>query len=126
MCKLTSLFLSSAVALALLAGSAPAQARSGSDWRDCNGRDVDARISACSRIIDEAAVRNPTRDPGAYNNRGNTYRRKGDYDRALRDFDDAIKLNPREAGSIYGRSQVYADKGDTGRAIADLDEAIRL
>ena len=57
MCRLTSLFLSSALALALLAGAAPAQARGGSDWRDCNGRDADARIEACSRIIDQTGGR---------------------------------------------------------------------
>ncbi len=94
MCKLTSVFLSSTIVLALVAGTAPAQARGSSDWRDCDGRDVDARISACSRIIDQGGRQNSQMRAGAFNNRGIAYFSNGEFERAIRDFDDAISAKP--------------------------------
>jgi tetratricopeptide (TPR) repeat protein len=126
MCKLTSLFLPSAVALALLTGSVPAQARGGSDWRDCNGRDVDARISACSRIIDEAGGRNSSMRAGAFNNRGIAYFSKGELDRAVRDFDEAIAAKPNNPVLRHNRGMALYNKGDNEAAIRSYDEAISI
>ena len=49
MCRLSSLSLTAAVVLTTLAAVPPARAGAGSDWRACNGRDVDDRIAACTR-----------------------------------------------------------------------------
>ena len=45
---------------------------------------------------------------------------KGDYDRAIADFDQAIQLKPDYADAYYNRGIAYHDKGDYDRAIADL------
>lgn len=125
MCKLTSLFLYPAVALALLAG--PAQARGGSDWRDCNGRDVDARISACSRIIDQAGSRsNSTMRASAFNNRGIAYFSKGEFDRAIRDFDEAIAAKPNNPVLYHNRGMALYNKGDNEGAIRSYEQAISI
>lgn len=125
MCKLTSVFLSCAVALALFAG--PAQARSSSDWRDCNGRDVDARISACTRIIDETGARqNSTMRAGAFNNRGIAYFSKGEFERAIRDFDEAIAAKPNNPVLYHNRGMAYYNKGDNEAAIRSYEEAISI
>ena len=126
MCKLTSLLLSSAVALALLAGTVDAQARGGSDWRDCNGRDVDARISACSRIIDQSGGRNSQMRAGAFNNRGIAYFSKGEFDRAVRDFDEAISAKPNNPVLHHNRGMALYGKGDNEGAIRSYDEAISI
>ena len=39
----------------------------------------------------------------AHNNRGNAYATKGDYDRAIQDFDEAIKLDPADARPFNNR-----------------------
>ena len=93
MCRLSSLSLTAAVMLATLAAVPPARAGAGSDWRACNGRDVDDRIAACTRIIDQAGAKNPTMRTGAFNNRGIAYFSKGEFDRAIRDFDDVMRTN---------------------------------
>jgi tetratricopeptide (TPR) repeat protein len=54
------------------------------------------------------------------------YGRKGQLDRAIEDFDQAIRLNPNFAEAYVKRSIAHALKGQPDRAIEDLDQAIRL
>ncbi|MGO9486752.1 MAG: tetratricopeptide repeat protein, partial [Rhodomicrobium sp.] len=57
---------------------------------------------------------------------GDEHYNKGDYDRAIADYDQAISLNPQYATAYYSRGLAYYNKGDYDRAIADYDQAIRL
>src|SRR6516162_5515332 len=50
----------------------------------------------------------------------------GDYDRAITDFNEAIRLDPKSALALMGRGDAYTNKGDHDRALADYNEAIRL
>ena len=47
-------------------------------------------------------------------------------DKAISDFDQAIKLNPTAAGHFVGRASAYMYKEEFKPAIADFTEAIRL
>jgi len=51
---------------------------------------------------------------------------KGDYDRAIQNYDEAIRLDPKSADAFAGRGSAYLLKGDYDRAIQDYNEAIRL
>jgi tetratricopeptide (TPR) repeat protein len=51
---------------------------------------------------------------------------KGDYDRAIADLTEAIRLDPKYVWAYASRGEAYRMKGDYDRAIADLTEAIRL
>jgi len=51
---------------------------------------------------------------------------RGDNDRAIADFDAALKLDPKDAVAFNNRGFAYRHKGDADRAIADFGEAIRL
>src|SRR6266403_339236 len=51
---------------------------------------------------------------------------KGDNDRAIADYNEAIRLDPKHARAFHHRGYAYSDKGDNDRAIADYNEAIRL
>jgi tetratricopeptide (TPR) repeat protein len=62
----------------------------------------------------------------ACQNRGNIYHIKGDYDRALRDYEQAIRLNPANAGAYINRGLSLAEQGDYEAALKDYDEAIRI
>jgi tetratricopeptide (TPR) repeat protein len=72
----------------------------------------------------------------AYNGRGLAYACKAQYDRAIRDFDQAIRLyqdqafaipiNPNFAQALSNRGAAYAFKGQYDRAIGDYDQAIRI
>ena len=47
----------------------------------------------------------------------------GDLDKALADYEAALKLNPKLAGSLYGRGVVKQKKGDAAGAEADMAAA---
>jgi tetratricopeptide (TPR) repeat protein len=57
---------------------------------------------------------------------GDTILKSGDYDRAIADFDEAMRLDPTNAVAFAGRGLAYENKGNHDRAIADFNEAIRL
>lgn len=65
-------------------------------------------------------------DAKAYTTRGNQYFVRGQYDRAIRDYDIAIKLDPKSAKAHYGRGCARARTEDYIRALLDLTEAIKL
>jgi tetratricopeptide (TPR) repeat protein len=63
----------------------------------------------------------------AFFNRGTAYHRgPGDLDRAIADYDEAIRLAPSKAVSYNNRAIAYRAKGELDRAIADYDQAILL
>jgi tetratricopeptide (TPR) repeat protein len=62
----------------------------------------------------------------AFIGRGDAYSNKGDHDRALADYNEAIRLDPKSALALSDRGVAYGNKGDYDRALADLNEAIRL
>jgi tetratricopeptide (TPR) repeat protein len=58
--------------------------------------------------------------------RGNIWYAKKVHDRAISDFDEAIRLDPTFAPAFNNRGLVWLAKKDYERAIRDFDEAIRL
>jgi len=49
-----------------------------------------------------------------------------DYDHAIADFNQALKLDPNHVQSYNNRGQIYFNKKDYDRAIADFNQAIKL
>jgi tetratricopeptide (TPR) repeat protein len=62
----------------------------------------------------------------AYHHRGGIYADKKDYDRAIGDYNEAIRLNPGYGDVYNDRGTIYRVKNDVDRAIEDFNEAIRL
>ena len=62
----------------------------------------------------------------ALERRGISACRKGDFDSAIADFTEAIRVDPTYADAYYMRGGAYQEKGDFDSAIADFTEAIRL
>lgn len=81
----------------------------------------DQRIEACTALIN-ALKGNLKGEAGAipYQYRGDAYFEKKDYNRAIIDYDKAIKLNPKKSQPYYGRGKAKKMKGD---ASAELDFA---
>jgi tetratricopeptide (TPR) repeat protein len=110
----------------LLGASVPSWSASQSDKDDCKQRgDLERRIRGCTAVIQDQSE-SERAHVVAYNNRGITYTWQGDFDRAIADLSEAIRLDPTSAGTYNNRGRAYRDKGEDQRAIADLTEAIRL
>jgi tetratricopeptide (TPR) repeat protein len=84
----------------LVAAAIPASAQTSGNhdehWRCPHDLDADSRIAACTALI-EAGKKTPANLAVTYNDRGAAYDRKHQYDRALQDFDQAIRLDPKDA-----------------------------
>ena len=104
-------------AMLVVAGPATAD-----DAMRCAREAREVAIAACTRAINSGAGRPSVN----YHNRGVAYREKGDTDRAIADYIEAIRLDPKHAEAHVNRGQAYSLKGETDRAIADFTEAIRL
>ena len=63
---------------------------------------------------------------GIYNNRGSVYKSKGEYDRAILEFNKAIETDPGFTKPYYNRGNAYADKDEIERAILDYTKAIEI
>jgi tetratricopeptide (TPR) repeat protein len=110
---------------ALLWLAAPAFAASPADHEACVKARGDPAIAGCTRIIDDRGE--PARSrAAAHFNRGYEWRAKGEHDRAIADYNEAIGLDPNYASAYSGRGAAFHDKGDLDRALADLTAAIRI
>src|SRR5262245_35407393 len=74
-------------------------------------------------LTKQAAPMNPV---GLHNERGLQHYRNKDYTRAIAEFSEAIKLDPRSAAPYNKRANSYRALGDLERAARDYSEAIRI
>jgi lipoprotein NlpI len=107
----------------------PALAQSPQQIDACANRDhaltPDLRITACTTMIQPG--REPVKSLAPYYvDRCWAYNEKNDYDRAMQDCNEAIRIDPANVNAFIGRGAVYGRKGDVDRAIADFDAATRL
>jgi tetratricopeptide (TPR) repeat protein len=55
-----------------------------------------------------------------------TWEQAGELDKAISDYAEAIRLDPKQGLPYYSRGSAWLDKKQYDKAIADLDQAIRL
>lgn len=96
-------------------------------YGDCFQKiDIDRSVRGCAEIIGSSEREDDGNLVEAYKTRGNIYFAKGEYGRAIADFDMAIKVRPKDAEAYVKRGIAYASKDDYNRAIADFGMAISL
>jgi tetratricopeptide (TPR) repeat protein len=62
----------------------------------------------------------------AWSDRGLAWDVKGEYGRAVDDFDEAIRLDPQSSKAWNNRGLTWVHMGEPDKALSDLNEAIRL
>lgn len=110
---------------ALVALGGLSTAAAADDAEACERLSGDRAVAACSRAIATDRYKGGSL-AALYANRGDAWYFKGAIDRAIADYDEAIRIDPGNVSAYTGRGNVRLDKGDLSRAIADYDEAIRL
>jgi len=120
------------VSVAQAAPPAPSAGIETSDREDCadDAENSDQKIAGCSRVIVDNTA-NTSKRAQAYRSRGAAYYDKSDYDRAIADFSEAMKLDPNIVPPSFAlaynrRGLAYVEKKDYDLAIADYGEAIKL
>ncbi|MHB9294152.1 putative Cell division coordinator CpoB [Hollandina sp. SP2] len=63
--------------------------------------------------------------PCYWSNRGISYYKKGDLDKALEDLNQSIALDPERSWALSYRGLVWKNKGDLDKALSDFTQALR-
>jgi len=110
------------LAAALAGHTVPSRA---DDVADCRSGDPDRMIEGCTRLLESRGLK-PVHQANAYNNRGFAFHLKGDLDRAIDDYGNAIEIDPNNLYARNNRAIIYIEKRRYARAIPDLDAVIAL
>jgi tetratricopeptide (TPR) repeat protein len=87
--------------------------------------DADKIIAVCAPLVDNDKAQKPDRVK-ALIARAGAYDRKDMIDRAIGDYDTALRLDPTLADIFNIRGELWRRKGDRPRALADFGAAIKL
>jgi tetratricopeptide (TPR) repeat protein len=87
--------------------------------------DLPKALRNCNDAFKLAAKGSPLA-AGALGGRGLVRLRLGDTDKAIADFDDSLKLNPRNAWSLYARGIAKVRKSKTAEGEGDMAEAAKI
>jgi tetratricopeptide (TPR) repeat protein len=98
------------------------------DRETCRSRTAppDQVEAACTQVLTRGAPLSDKDRAVVLIYRGFAYENKGEYDRAISDYSEAIGLKPDDAYAFNRRGIAYSHKGEYDKAISDYDEAIRL
>jgi lipoprotein NlpI len=115
------------VAAALLLAAAAAAHGQADDVERCLSvtGNPDLAIQHCTRAIESGKLSGDTLAKMHYS-RAIEWTAKNDHDRAIADYDAAIRINPGYTDALYNRANAWGLKGDPDRAIADYDAILRL
>ena len=124
---MTNGLLRTAFAALLVSGSAiacaaPASAQQRDDCYELSGQPA---IDACTREINSGRHRGRNLAI-KYTQRGFEYSAIGDQDRALADYDQAIRIDPTFSVAYSNRGVIYRDRNQPDRAMIEYNQAIRL
>lgn len=105
------------------------------EWRLCTdgkcqelsailGRPLGAAVTTMSVCKSDDAAK--ALDAKTLLARGDEFNIKGDLDRAIADYDAALKVDPAFAEALNSRGMAWRAKGDRRRALTDFNAALKL
>jgi len=112
-------------ALGCAQAQAPAAPAPADDAALCRTTTGDVAIAACTRAISSGKLKDHNL-AAAYDKRGVEFDRKSESDKAIADFDAALRLDPGFIAPHIERARVFRKQREFDRAIADFTDAIRI
>ena len=88
-------------------------------------KNLDSAQSDCNRAMALIDMRKPD-NAGVFANRGLVRLRQGALDRAIADFDNALKVQPKNARALYGRGVALIRSNKVKQGESDVDAAAKL
>jgi len=120
-------------AIAFVATIAAQGGAAAQEWNGCDSPDLDRKIASCTRLIETPDL-DPAQRARAFLQRGYSYLRLGQYQRAIRDYDETIRtsllsqapvaLNYR-AIAYNNRAVAYDRLGQPSQALPDAEKAVQ-
>src|ERR1700722_16145941 len=95
--------------------TAPCHALDQRDLKNCDqSADWDRKVAGCTKLLAEPRL------PAAalstiYAARGTGWAAKNDFARAISDFDESLRLNPKNPVALINRGAAWLLSGDTGK-----------
>ena len=120
-------FLSAAVALTMALPLSRAQDASpkNTDSPDSPESNPAGIMLSCADLMQRHGG-TPAQLTLAFNHCGDAYFKKGDFDRAIEDYNEAIKISPQFNTAFNNRGNAYFARRDYVRAIQDFSRAIQI
>jgi len=92
---------------------------------DCFGEYKDLWVAGCSALIEQRSLE-PEQLSRAYAMRALGFSLRGQYDRAITDYDAAIKIVPDFAVALNNRAWAYFRSGRGSQGLTDVEKSLRL
>ena len=83
-------------------------------------------LSPSAIIVIDVLILKLAPDALAFTARGDAYNRKGEYDRAIQDYDRSLKLKPDDPDALINRGIAYMGKDQCDLAIRGFDRALEI
>ncbi len=97
------------------------------DLKNCDqSADWDRKVAGCTKLLSEKQRFPPAALSTIYAARGTGWVGKEDFARALVDFDESLRFNPKNSVALINRAAARVLRGENDKAIADLDAAVSL
>lgn len=91
----------------------------------CFADEGEAAIASCTRAIESGRFRGAEL-AAIYGNRAIELRQRGDYDRAIADYSEAIRFDTGLAGAYAGRGLAYEGANEIEKAKSDYRAALKI
>lgn len=95
-------------------------------WANCRNGISDARIIACTQLLQRAKHGTKHNQIAALLGRAAAYLVKGEPDHAIVDYGRILRHDPRSVAAYRGRAQAYCGKRDLGKSLADFTAALKI
>jgi tetratricopeptide (TPR) repeat protein len=91
----------------------------------CYGDDPERRVAPCTALIEAPDTPSAVR-ANAYFQRGLSHSQRGQYERAIPDYDAAIRINPRFGSALNNRANARLKLGRPSEGVEDIELAVKI
>lgn len=95
------------------------------DWADCKGNNYDVVVMSCTKLIDSGSLSEADK-ASALGSRAWGYKGRGEYDKALADWQACAQATPQDAYCPAGLADLALGQGNYDESVKQADIAIGM